>query len=420
MNTNTIKDNTEIYKISTFNSILQKINHKPLIVSNIFSYVKDQPYKFMSLIEKDLMLKNSINSHFYNTKKNNLLSKELNENTQLIKAFSQMQINIRQNQKNPMNLKNTNDFEYFAINNKIDPSFIVYKSLYYLDIIKEENNNKKNSINPSNSAITEITCNEIKKQKNIQMAYLPYENNEYKDSALFCNNINIIKEIDELYCIIDDNENYENKNLPTINKDIIINDVYFIYIRGIKNINVFNAIERYLTLLKFNSFKQISLGISLFIIDWNKKITNSEIDKIPIIQMINYALINNIKLTYLIPVDLSIKLKWFSFNNIGTKLKAILGIYYIFEKQKIDEFVILNTNQFSIKEKNSNYKNIQDIENVKGKSLILKFEDFDNVDLNKIRFILDKIKINDIIIYINKNLNKILEKNINKLSLKKI
>ena len=46
---------------SNYNSILQLINHKPLIVENIFSFIKDEPYKFMHLIEKDEILKDSIN-----------------------------------------------------------------------------------------------------------------------------------------------------------------------------------------------------------------------------------------------------------------------------------------------------------------------------------------------------------------------
>ena len=41
---------------SNYNSILQLINHKPLIVENIFSFIKDEPYKFIHLIEKDEIL----------------------------------------------------------------------------------------------------------------------------------------------------------------------------------------------------------------------------------------------------------------------------------------------------------------------------------------------------------------------------
>ena len=97
MESNTIVDNIKENNILLYNSILQKIRHKPLIVSNIFSYVKDQPYKFMALIEKDITLKNSINSLFFNTKINNKLSEELNENIRLIKTYSKISSIIKEN-----------------------------------------------------------------------------------------------------------------------------------------------------------------------------------------------------------------------------------------------------------------------------------------------------------------------------------
>ena len=67
-----------------YNSILQKINHKPLLVATIFSYIKDEPFKFLHIIEKDQVLKESINSQFFNVKKNNLFSKEINDNIGLL------------------------------------------------------------------------------------------------------------------------------------------------------------------------------------------------------------------------------------------------------------------------------------------------------------------------------------------------
>ena len=47
-----------------YNSILQKVTHKPLIVEYIFSFIKDKPYKFLLLMEKDKTLKDLINSQF--------------------------------------------------------------------------------------------------------------------------------------------------------------------------------------------------------------------------------------------------------------------------------------------------------------------------------------------------------------------
>ena len=53
---NKIKNNN-----SDYNCILRKIKHKPIIVEHIFSFIKDEPYKFIYLIEKDMTLKNSLN-----------------------------------------------------------------------------------------------------------------------------------------------------------------------------------------------------------------------------------------------------------------------------------------------------------------------------------------------------------------------
>ena len=424
MESNTIVDNIKENNILLYNSILQKIRHKPLIVSNIFSYVKDQPYKFMALIEKDITLKNSINSLFFNTKINNKLSEELNENIRLIKTYSKIRSIITEYKNKEINISNTNSFEFYAIKNKLDPSFSKYKTHYYLKLLEDDDINKNIKLkNYSISCITDIVFNVQKNQKNIQLVYLPYNETEYKDSEFFYNNKNNIKEIDELYCIIDDNEYYKQKNLIKINKNIIINDVYFIYIKGNKNINIFNAIKEYLIILKENTFKQISLGCNLFVVDWNDKEKNNDYklyDKIPIVQMVNYALINNKALTNLIPEKLPIKLKWFSFNSLGTKLKVILGLFLIFEKQAIDGFVVLNSNIFLNNEQDKTYKNIEDMAKITGNALIIKFKDFNNIVLPKIKSLLKKIQIKDVVFYECKNENKNLEINQNKLDLKDI
>ena len=424
MESNTIVDNIKENNILLYNSILQKIRHKPLIVSNIFSYVKDQPYKFMALIEKDITLKNSINSLFFNTKSNNKLSEELNENIRLIKTYSKIRSIIKENKNKEINIFNTNSFEFYAIKNKLDPSFSKYKNNYYLKLLEDDDINKNIKLkNYFISGITDIVFNEQKSQKNIQLVYLPYNDTEYKDGEFFYNNKNNIKEIDELYCIIDDNEYYKKKNLIKINKNIIINDVYFIYIKGNKNINIFNAIKEYLIILKENTFKQISLGYNLYVVDWNDKEKNNDYklyDKIPIVQMVNYALINNKALTNLIPEKLPIKLKWFSFNSLGTKLKVILGLFFIFKKQAIDGFVVLNSNMFLNNEQDKTYKNIEDMEKITGNALIIKFKDFNNIVLPKIKSLLNKIQIKDVVFYECKNENKNLEINQNTLDLKDI
>ena len=74
------------------------------------------------------------------------------------------------------------------------------------------------------------------------------------------------KEIDVLYCIIDDNEYYLN-NIPLINENIIINEVYFIVRKGLKEINYIDAIEKYLSFFNKKNIKQITLGSGFFLDD---------------------------------------------------------------------------------------------------------------------------------------------------------
>jgi len=62
-----LEDNKE--NQDNYNSILQKINHKPLIVESIFPYVKKEPNKYLIIMEKDITLKQSLNSVFYDVTK---------------------------------------------------------------------------------------------------------------------------------------------------------------------------------------------------------------------------------------------------------------------------------------------------------------------------------------------------------------
>ena len=166
------------------------------------------------------------------------------------------------------------------------------------------------------------------------MAYLPKENSNYIDADFLDKNKNKITEINELYCIIDDNEYYNNNNFPEIDKEIILNDIYFIYIKGNKKINIFNAIKKYLKLLNKNTIKQITLGNNFFFID-SSNINNNNLDYLdekfiscetmPIMEMFNYAFINNKKLTNLIAENIVIKYEMINNDLLGDKLKIFFG-----------------------------------------------------------------------------------------------
>ena len=75
-NINTIEDSKE----KKIKSILNKIQHKPIIMESIYSFSQNRPYILLHLISNDDSLKSSLKDTFDNAKKNNNLSKEINMN----------------------------------------------------------------------------------------------------------------------------------------------------------------------------------------------------------------------------------------------------------------------------------------------------------------------------------------------------
>ena len=75
-NINTIEDSKE----KKIKSILNKIQHKPIIMESIYSFSQNRPYILLHLISNDDSLKSSLKDTFDNAKKNNNLSKEININ----------------------------------------------------------------------------------------------------------------------------------------------------------------------------------------------------------------------------------------------------------------------------------------------------------------------------------------------------
>ena len=412
MKTNEESENKTNYSSPSLDNtlLLQKINHKPLIISHIFSYMKNETYKFINIIEKDKKLKDSLNSCFFHVNKNsNNLSHELNKNLITIKFFTNIKLQIKEYLDRNEILENKL-FELYLNNNIKDPSFILYKAKYYLDRIKEKNNSDIKLIDDPSTVISDIIFNVIFNEEKIsQLAYLPKENSNYIDANFLDKNKNKITEINELYCIIDDNEYYNNNNFPEIDKEIILNDIYFIYIKGNKKINIFNAIKKYLKLLNKNTIKQITLGNNFFFID-SSNINNKilyYLDKkfiscetMPIMEMFNYAFINNKKLTNLIAENIVIKYEMINNDLLGDKLKIFFGLYFIFEKQKIDRLIILNNDMLL-----NNKDNKDNLEKVKGDILILKFDDFSQIDFGKIKAYKEKTKIQYILFYMNNKNN---------------
>ena len=396
-----MENNINIENESNYKSILQKINHKPLIIEYIFSFVKAKPYKFLNLIEKDQILKDSINSRFSQVTKNNSFSKEINENIKLILLYKKYQETLRQYKDKDIIKFNKRNYEENIINNPT-PSFLAYKSKYIFDGISGD----ETLFKPSMEGLIEITSHEQEKYEHIQLCLLPSKKNNYEDGSYIKNNLNNSnnntcsnKEIDILYCIIDDNEYYLHE-IPCIHENIKINEVYFIYIKGFKDINIYKALEKYLSFLNKKNINRITFGSGFYNlekkINKNKETSQYE-NQLPIMQMLNDTLITNKKLSFpnLISLDLS------EGKDLESKLKFYLGIYCLFGNKKIDELIEINSKLY-------HPHMIEKIENSEANILIIKYSCLSSLDDKNFNKIVKKclnLNFNNIIFYIAKDAN---------------
>ena len=193
-----------------YNSILQKINHKPLLVENIFSYIKNKPFKFLHIIEKDKTLKESINSRFFNVKKNNLFSKEINDNISLIIFYKKFIEMFRVFKDEDSKTFQKFFIEKEMVKNKSDPSFIIYKTNSLFDRLSID----KSLRNLSFEGLIDIALNEQEKYEHIHLTLLPQNNHNYKDYLYIQKNLK--------------NNNDLDKNNNCMNKVI---DIFYLYQR---------------------------------------------------------------------------------------------------------------------------------------------------------------------------------------------
>ena len=395
-----------------YNSILQKINHKPLLVEKLFSYIKDEPFKFLHIIEKDQILKESINSLFFNVKKKNLFSKEINDNIGLLLYYKQYKEICRQNKNKDNIVFQKYDIEKNIINNIkniSDPSFILYKANSFANMI----NLDKSLPNPSIEGLYDISLNEQEKYEHIQIVLLPDKSNKYKDYLYIQKNLRnknsncMNKEIDTLYCVIDDNEYFLDKNLY-INDNIIINKIYFIYIKGDKDINIINAIQKYLNALNKKNIKSIVFGSSFYEFEFGIENTyykrNKEdlenYENTPMMKMAEDSLINKKRCTF--PKSISIKIFDYLDRFLSqVNLKQYLGFNLLFSGQNIENIFEINSNSYS--------PNIlEKIKNTKINYLIIKFNGLSSLDDNNFNLFVQKClktDIPNIIFYIDRDEN---------------
>ena len=136
------ESNTNLKEISDnkLKTILNNIHHKPIIMTNIYSFVKNRPFILLHIISNDSALKSSLKNTFDNAKKNNNLSNELNKNIDDYIRFRKMngKINI-----NYLNIK-SNIFHYnkklnLIIEKPLEDEINIKDHLYKYIIKREEN-----------------------------------------------------------------------------------------------------------------------------------------------------------------------------------------------------------------------------------------------------------------------------------------
>jgi hypothetical protein len=160
-----------------------------------------------------------------------------------------------------------------------------------------------------------------------------------------------------------------------------------------------------LNLLNKKNIKQITFCSNFFLLD--KKLINGKksfeyFEKIPIMEIVNDALINNKKLKF--PFPFQINFDFIQDNFVGNKNKLYLGLFKLCECQKInlEGFFIIDSRNY-----NQNF--LEKLENEKRKILIIKYNGISAlVDKNFENFVKKCLKLytNKIIFYITKENNK--------------
>ena len=405
---------THAIKNENYISIINKIKHKPIIIEFIFSYLRNNPLQIFELIEIDKNLKNNINSFFISTKKSNDLSKTLNDNIYAIQIFK-----IYQEILFGDNICYTNIFAEYIMENNSFPSFIDFQTKYIIKKICEKDKAKNIYNDMLIYNLNNIQNQLIKNVKNIQLAYLPRINNktkkEYYDGIYIEENIIINKnvlgqKIDVLFCIIDDNEYY--KYVQSIKDNIIINNIYFIFVKGNKNINIYDAMANYLDKINVYNIKELHLGKGFF--QEEKEICFKHLFyyNIPMMNLLNEDIFiykKNFSLSKNIIIKANVDFEIFK----GNKCKLLLGLSLLFDN--------ININIDGAKVIDSRFPN-QIEENSKlsqEKYIVIKIYDFSFLENEKLKeYFNDNKNISFIMLYISekaiKNLSIKNKDNINK------
>lgn len=350
-----IKENKDKY----YYNVLLKINHKPLIIENIFTYIIKSPNKFFNLIEEDKLLSNKINSFFHIKKKSNNLTDVLKNNINFILTYKKYKNSFNFNIINNSSFLEEKNFEIYS-----DPSIITFLSKDLLEQINKENERLKKDFTPSVYGLGELIIDIFQKLQSIQLIYLPkiniktnivYNDGYYIEKNLKYNCFN--QEIDILYCIIDDNEFYNQ--IKPINNNIKIKKIYLEYIKGNKNINIFYAIKKYLNNINNDNIEEIIFGEGFFKTEkhffYEIYYKNNYYYKNPMLEFLNEEVFIN-KRTLKVSCLNKLKININSYK--GFNLNIYLGISLLFVNADIEGVLTIDSKTYN----NKDYKNIQHYE----------------------------------------------------------
>ena len=403
------KETIDNDKYDKYISILRKVEHKPIVIEFIFSFIKYNPYIFIELIEKDKALASSINSIFKPVKKkNNNLSKTINNNIKILLFYKHFKEYIFDYYPDDIFEYEQYFYDQGFSKKTIDPSFINFKLKFILEKASE-----KNCLNIPENELSNIYYQAVRSMETISIIYLPkinwgtkqiYIDGTYIEDIINNENNNLNQTIENLICIIDDNE-YYNKVKP-MNKNISINKIYFLLIKGHREISIYNAINSYLKKINSHSVTEIIFGKEFFL---GREIENNNFIryKFPIFDLLKEEVFLK-KKTFVLPGLKSIKLDYV--NYMFEKKQLYLGLSLLFPNSNI------NIDGVTIIDCKKDEDIYEKLDKFSGGTLILKTHSLSLLEKMKNK-ILDIEKISSLIIYISEELKKNYEiKNINVIS----
>ena len=165
-----------------FHCLLNKINHKPIIMSSIYSFTQNRPFILLHLISNDIELKSSLKNTLDKTNKINDLSSELNNNLNNYIIYRKIKENIE--------FKLTqNKFQNFQFNPNLNSLIQKHNSINDKNIYEKELTfiQDYSSLIDNDKVITNFIDKQylLKRKKILELYYLSYANSDLNQKNLY-------------------------------------------------------------------------------------------------------------------------------------------------------------------------------------------------------------------------------------------